>query len=378
MTFENNPLAKIRNALENLSQDPWQAFWKKPPLSFFTPITSRQKNIGFFLKYFSKDKKIFEDDDLKETTQRFKEIFGSTLPTPSEFAFLSMANNQHQISVWLDNDQPENIRKTLNQIKLLTEKITAKNSLLEKPDEFSKALIYDLALINKKPQENGEFLLFNLRRQISQALLGKLSDYDLVKTIEKNPHLYPLILGLEKTYLNHFVLSLKASDDQIKNENAQELAEKEGQHFNLEIDDPEVNHILHTLKKIKNKEEAENILREKTPKNLIKLGLCYYLNLWSKTWLNDFEYVLSFPRQLRYLVGARLPLEQNQLIIPGIFLSKRTIADLVQNKETVHFIIHHLPHFKIPLTSRVERGGLFFFLGDQPIGHFSSESFSSS
>lgn len=375
--LENDPLTNIRENLKTLSQDPWQTLWENPPSSPFYPPTPRQENIALFLQLFPKNKnnlKILEDNDLKEASQRFTEIFGPNLPSPADFTVLSMANRQ-EISVWLDRDQSENIKKTLTKIHSLVEKITSNDSLLEKPDEFSQALISDLALINKEPQENDQFLLFNLRRQLSQALLGKSADQDLAKTIRENPHLYSLVLALEKLYLNQFVLNLKVTDDELKDEKAQERVEKEGQRFNLVIDDQPASQTLVDLQKIKTNQELKALLEEKTPETLIKLGLCYYLDLWSKTWSNDPEYVLSFPQEMRYLVGARLPLEQNQLIIPGIFLSKRTITDLVKNKKTKRFISHHLPYFKIPLTAQTERQGLFFSLGDKPIGHFSSESF---
>jgi hypothetical protein len=51
-------------------------------------------------------------------------------------------------------------------------------------------LISDLALINKEPQENDQFLLLNLRRQLSQALLGKSAAQELTQTIRENPHLF--------------------------------------------------------------------------------------------------------------------------------------------------------------------------------------------
>jgi hypothetical protein len=94
---------------------------------------------------------------------------------------------------------------------------------------------------------------------------------------------------------------------------------------------------------------------------LIKLGICYYLNLWSKTWSNDAEYVLSFPQEMYYLINARLPLKNNQLIIPDTHLSKKTINDLVKNKKTSCFISHHLSTFRIPLTAQANHKGYSFF-----------------
>jgi len=382
MEYEGfDPLSQIRKNLMVLSQDPWQTLWENPTPSTLYPPTSCQENITNFLRLFplnKNDLNILKDKDLKEASQRFKEIFDSNLPLPADFNLLSLANqHKNTISAWLANDQPENIKNTLTKMHLLAEKITANDILLEKPDEFSQALISDLALINKESQENNQFLLFNLRRQLSQALLGKSADQELAKIIEKNPHLYSLVLALEKLYLNQFVLNLKLADDELKDEKAQERDEKEGQYFNLVIDDQPANQTLVDLKK-KNHQEAEEVLKEKTVETVIKLGLCYYLNLWSKTWSNDPEYVLSFPQEMYYLINARLPLKNNQLIIPDTHLSKKTINDLVKNKKTSCFISHHLPTFRIFLTAQANRQGLFFFLGDIPIGHFSSENFSSS
>jgi hypothetical protein len=135
-------LVKIRESLKTLSQDPWQTLWENPTPSTLYPPTSCQKNITDFLRLFPLNKhdlSILKDKDLKETSQRFTEIFGSNLPVPADFNLLSVANqHKNTISAWLANDQPENIRSTLTKIHLLVEKITANDSLLEKPMNFLK------------------------------------------------------------------------------------------------------------------------------------------------------------------------------------------------------------------------------------------------
>ncbi len=407
-SLENSSLEKITAKLRELSikNDPWQQLWQKPlvqPHHYLgrgrgiVPANTKEQLALFFRLYsFNFRLSILKDKDLASANKHLTSLFHHQAPNPQILDFLTLAHQQQPpsfepkdnvIANWLTLSPPKETRKKLAAYTHFCQEMSDFFTSLEKPNHFSQALIEDMTQINQATDDIDQILFLNLRKQIAQELFSRLDlfrskkgenqDQLLVNLINANSENYYVVLALEKLYLSGLAINLKEVDDALRTPQSAELQQKEGRHFNLEIDDVGVNKVMIEAQKETDPKKIAKLFQCLSSQTLLKTTLAYYLDSWSRHWLKDEEYTAFFQNENAFLQGSCLPIVNDQLVIPDVFLDKKNISDLVLEKITKNFCPKHLPKLELPVTANITQQKLSFQLGTEAIGHFSGERLNS-
>lgn len=179
--------------------------------------------------------------------------------------------------------------------------------------------------------------------------------------------------GLEaakKHFFMQLVLSFSEQDNALRSEKSQKLEKETGQKFNFwaNIKSAELMNSLYSKP-----EQAKALLRTKDSETLMQTALAFYLDSWSRHFHEDQEYAACFQPEDDYLVNSYLPIVNNQLFIPDVYLNTQAVShDLQTAKITRRFIPSHFDGFKLPFFAEIKDSALEFAIGNLSLGNFTS------
>ena len=245
---------------------------------------------------------------------------------------------------------------------------------------LSQGLVQDLVEINQQNDDTAKILLVNLRKEMAKILLSESGlsgqenndkDNVLANLITQNPKICDRVIYLEKLYLAGLAKRLKKQNDALRTSQSSELKNKEGLEFNLRVDDIPA---AQAMKKSQSEPvKLEEIFLDLDAPTLLKINLAYYLDIWSRHWYEDLDYARYFYGENAYLQDSLLPIDQEQLVIPDVYLAPESTQDLMQARQTHDFHLNHIPDLYLPLSARIKGYSLTFEINNEPIGSFPGE-----
>jgi len=241
------------------------------------------------------------------------------------------------------------------------DRIINKLEKLSQEPAFNKKLALDMAKANNEAE--GDDLADSQFALLEQEIITqkKIAPEDK-KALET----------AKKHYFLQLALSFFEEDNALRSEKAQKLEEETGKIFNF-CPNPRTR-VVHLMRSLyRSPEQAKALLLAEDSKTLMQTALAFYLDSWSRHFHEDEEYARYFQGEDDYFIGSYLPIVNNQLLIPEVYLNAQAVSyDLRTDKVTRRFIPSHIPGFKLPFTAGVRWGTLELALGNLSLGNFSS------